>query len=127
MNPSFNDLSKYSLQCSAASWITFPYNSAASICPVKNILNFAKIQNSAKAFPLSYKFFKLYFDRYLLYILVPNNICFKNAADTPLFCGEDLNFCVFSKFSHRVSCLFSLFLAKLILQFFAKLPSCSLF
>jgi heme/copper-type cytochrome/quinol oxidase subunit 3 len=36
-------------------------------------------------------FFKLYFNRYLLLILVPHNICFKNSADMSLFCGETLN------------------------------------
>jgi hypothetical protein len=41
---------------------------------------------------------KLNLDRYLLYILVPHHISFKNAADMPLFCGEDLTFGVFLNF-----------------------------
>jgi hypothetical protein len=44
---------------------------------------------------LAKHFFQLFFDGY---ILVSHNNCFKNAADMPLFCGEDLNFGAFSKF-----------------------------
>jgi hypothetical protein len=38
------------------------------------------------------------FDKYLSYIPLPHNICFTNAANTLLFCGEDLNFGAFSKY-----------------------------
>jgi hypothetical protein len=47
---------------------------------------------------LAINFFILYFDSYLLYILVPHNNCFKSAADMLLFCGDHLNFGTFLNF-----------------------------